>query len=100
MDGLGTELGIGSGLLIIGKIVADIIREWRAKKQAVKVVEANGNAGNPVKRSGTSSNLTLHLLDEHGRKLEEHTQDFKSINKGLGRIDVRLTKIETKMEIQ
>lgn len=94
MDGLGTELGICSTLLILAKIGRDIYVEWSQKKKAVKV--ANGNPGNPAPPAnpgGSSSNIVLHLLNEHGVKLRE-------LGNEMTRVQVNLGKVNQKLDIQ
>lgn len=88
MQGFGSELSIAAVILALAKIFRDVYVEWKAKREVVRVVNSNSNPG----KGSTSTNLTLHLLNDHSKQLV-------SLNSDMVEVKIDIAKINTKLEV-
>ena len=102
MEGFGSEVSITAIALLALKVLRDFVKERREKQHAVKVINGGGsnpNRNNPGNRnpgnsrSGTSTDLVLHLLEEHGEKLH-------NLESSMMDVRVKLAKVETKLNMK
>lgn len=92
LEGFGSELSLTAIILLGLRVIRDIIKERREKKRAIQVVNGDHESHNPGKNS-TSTDLVLHLLEEHGEKLTK-------LEEGQRKSDVRLAVIETRLNMK
>ena len=97
MEGFGSEVSVAAIVLLALKVVRDFTKERREKQHAVKVINGGGNnpnRNNPGnRRGGTSTDLVLHLLEEHGEKLH-------NLESSMTNVRVKLAKVETKLNMK
>lgn len=93
LDGFGSEVSLTAIILLGFKVARDFIKERREHTRAVQVVNGNNRHNPGPKSGGTSTDLVLHVLEEHGEQL--HT-----LNKDMTNVKVNLAKINTKLEIK
>ncbi len=106
LEGFGSEVSITAIVLLALKVARDFVKERREKRYAVKV--ANGNPGNRNpgngnpgihnpnnrNRGGTSTDLVLHMLEEHGEKLHKLERDMTLVRVDLAKVETRLNMKE------
>lgn len=98
LEGFGSEASLGAIILLGIKVLRDFVKERREREHAVKVVHSNG--GNNPGKGGSSTNLVLHVLDEHGKQLHKLDKGVIELNKDLTDVKVNLAKVNTKLEIK
>lgn len=96
LEGFGSEVSLTAIVLLGLKVARDFLKERGEKKQAITV--ANTNGVNP--KSGTSTNLVLHVLKEHGEKLKECGEQFRVLNKDVTDVKINLAEINTKLNMK
>lgn len=108
MEGFGSEVSITAIVLLALKVARDFVKERRERQNAVKV--ANGNPGNRnpgngnpgihnpnnrnLGRGGTSTDLVLHMLEEHGEKLHNLEGNMTLVRVDLAKVKTRLNMKE------
>lgn len=114
VNGLGTELG-GSALLLF--IIREVLNAWKEVKLRKKLNGPSQKKHNP---GNSSSDLILHLVQEHTKKLEEieiispklyeeHREeyresiktieeDIKNIRVELGKVKVSVARLEGSLQ--
>jgi hypothetical protein len=111
MEGFGSEVTTGAIVLLLLNVARAYIKERRERRHAVKVINGSGgghNSRNPSNRNpgnrnpgngrgGTSTDLVLHLLEEHGEKLHKLDEDMTDVRVELAKIETRLNMKEEKL---
>lgn len=93
LEGFGSELSLTAIVLLGLRVIRDIIKERREKKRAIQVVNGDHESHNPGKKNSTSTDLVLHLLEEHGEKLTK-------LEESARKSDVRLAVVETRLNMK
>ena len=96
LEGFGSEMSVGAIVLVALKVARDYLKERGERKHAIKVVNGNRDPSdqrrnaNPGKGGNASStNLVLHVLEEHGEKLHKLTDDVTAIKINLAEVNTR-----------
>ena len=106
MEGFGSEVSTAAIVLLVLKVARDFIKERRGRRHAVQIINGGGggHSRNPSNRNpgnrnpgngrgGTSTDLVLHLLEEHGEKLH-------NLESSMMDVRVKLAKVETKLNMK
>ena len=101
MEGFGSEVSLTAIVLLALKVARDFVKERRERRYAVKVVNGNPGNRNPSvhnpnnrNRGGTSTDLVLHMLEEHGEKLHNLEGDMTLVRVDLAKVKTRLNMKE------
>ena len=103
LEGFGSELSIGAIIVLALKVLRDFVKERKEKQHAVKVING-GNRGNPgnhgLSRGDTSTNIVLHVLEEHGQKLDKLDGDVHKLEEEMTNVRIELAGVRTKVNMK